>query len=120
MRTLVVDSSANLRDKLIGLISDIPGLVIVGEASTWHETIRLLQDLNPETVVLDTHVLETPEIQSIQHLRSSHPQLQIILLSPMFTPEYDYAYRKAGAQYVCDKSLGLEKVAHILTNLGEK
>jgi DNA-binding NarL/FixJ family response regulator len=120
MRTLVVDSSASLREKLIGLIAEIPGLEIVGEASTWHETIRLLQDLGPDTIILDTHVLESPEIQSIQHLKSSYPQLHVILLSMVFTPEYAYTYRKAGADYVIDKSLGFDRIPGILIALGKR
>ena len=120
MRTLVVDSSAKLREKLIGLITDIPGLDIVGEASTWHETLRLLKDLNPDTMILDSHVLETPEVESIQHLKSSYPHLHLVILSTVFTPEYEYAYRKAGADYVFDKSLGFETIATILSKLTKK
>lgn len=120
MRILVVDSSASLRNKLISLIEDIPNVDIVGEASTWDETVRFLEDLDVEIVILDVHVLDPPETQTLQRLKAANPQLKAILLAEFFTPEYEHAYRKAGADFVCDKSLGFERVATILTNLGKK
>ena len=120
MRALIVDSSASLRDKLISLLSDVPDLHIIGEASTWDETLHLFRNLQIEIAIVDIHVLKAPEIQSIQHLKSSHPQVHLISLSPVFTPEYDYAYRKAGADRVFDKSVGIEKVVEWLTDLHKK
>ncbi len=117
MRILVADKSEEIRKKFVQFIGDIPGIHIVGEASTWANMIRLISDLKPDVVALDVQVLEPPELVSIQQLKSLQPQPSVMILSNTVTPEYERAYQNAGAHYVFDKSLGFEKIVETLTAL---
>lgn len=58
MRVIVADDERPSRDELIYLLSKVPEIEIIGEASTNEEVLRQVRDLKPDVVFLD---IEMPD-----------------------------------------------------------
>ena len=58
MKIIVVDDSKLMRQRIIGLISDIPGVDISAEAASSIEAIELLEKLKPDVIILDIRMPE--------------------------------------------------------------
>ncbi len=66
MRVLIADDEPIAREILREHVESIPGLELVGEASTGPESISRILDLHPEVVLLD---LQMPELDGLSVVR---------------------------------------------------
>ena len=115
MRVFIADPSWTIRGKFIELLREIPNVQIVGEASIWGEVVAQLPELSYEVGIIDQDILKSPATQSIQHLKRIQPQARVIILSNVFTPEHEKAFKQAGADDVLDKSLDFSLLQALLT-----
>ena len=53
MKVFVADDSAVLRERVIEMLSDLPGIEIIGHAQDVSETLTAIKKLNPDVVILD-------------------------------------------------------------------
>jgi DNA-binding NarL/FixJ family response regulator len=67
MRVLIVDDVAAVREALRLLLSDEPGVEVVGEAVDGEEAVRLVESLQPDLVLMD---LEMPHMGGLPAMRA--------------------------------------------------
>lgn len=53
---LLADDATIIRDAIRGLLDSHPEVMVIGEASTFAETIRLMEKLKPNIIVMDLHM----------------------------------------------------------------
>jgi DNA-binding NarL/FixJ family response regulator len=116
---VVVDDSPLVRERLIALLSEAPGVQVVGAAANAPEAIDLIPRLNPAVVVLDISMPGGSGLQVLESLRGTpKPPMRIVLTN--FAQEH---YRKRclelGADYFFDKSTEFEEVKALLENLSK-
>ncbi|MFM7273346.1 MAG: response regulator [Gammaproteobacteria bacterium] len=78
LSVIVVDDHHLLRRGITQLISEIPGLRLIGEAGSGEEAIRLARELQPDLVLMD---LRMPGIGGLEAARRIHialPRTRII------------------------------------------
>ena len=56
IRLVIVDDHALFRAGLIGLLSDMPEFLVVGEASNGREAIDVVQRTHPDVVLMDVNM----------------------------------------------------------------
>ena len=67
MRVLIVDDVAAVREALRLLLSDEPGVDVVGEAADGEEAVRQVETLRPDLVLMD---LEMPHMNGLAAMRA--------------------------------------------------
>lgn len=81
IRIAIVDDHRLFRKGLAALLADMPGLSVVLEAGHGAELLTSLQEVPADVVMLDISMPVMDGIATLQHLRSQHPQLKVIMLS---------------------------------------
>ena len=118
---LIVDDSAVIRRRLVSMMSEIPGVQLVGEASGAVQGAELIRNEHPDVVILDIRMPNRSGIGLLEDIKNDPERPTIIILT-----NYPYsAYRKRcmelGASHFFDKSTEfteLEMVVRELVQVG--
>lgn len=110
MNIVIADQSARIRGQLKRFLEELPGIMVVGEASNLEDAMTVTQDLIPDLVVLNFPFPDRGGLSMIQEIKRMPVAPIIIVLSNDSEPEYRSACVDAGADYFFDKSLEFEKV----------
>ena len=81
IRVLIADDHAVVRSGLRSLLGADPELEVVGEAADGDETLRLAEELKPDTVLLDITMPPENGIQTAKRLRAAHPEVAVLFLT---------------------------------------
>jgi DNA-binding NarL/FixJ family response regulator len=110
IRIVVADNHAIIREGLGVMLDRHPDMEVVGIAASGRETIRLVDQHEPDVAIIDTSMPELNGIEAIQQILPHHPHLKVIVLSIHATKPYVYRALKAGAKgYLIKKdTTGLE------------
>jgi DNA-binding NarL/FixJ family response regulator len=119
MRLLIADDSEILRSRLIELLSEVEEVKVVGEVRESQETIKAVQRLEPDIVILDIRMRGDGILALEEIKKKAKPPIVI-----MFT-NYPYLqYRKkcldAGADFFFYKSTEFEALLALLKKLVRK
>lgn len=80
-RVLLVDDHQLIIDGLRGFIETNPDYVVVGEANTGTEAIRLAGVLSPHVILMDIEMPEMTGIQASEEIKRNFPEIKIIIVS---------------------------------------
>jgi DNA-binding NarL/FixJ family response regulator len=116
VKILVADHSAIARERLVALLADIEGVDIVGEAADAADARVLAEKLKPDVAIVDLRMPQWGDDVLIE-MKSSDPDLKVIMLTNDFYPEYRKKCLARGADYFFDKSTEIEKVVSVLRSL---
>ena len=114
MKILIVDDSRILRKRIIGMISDIPGVEICGEAGSSTEAIKLLNENNPEVIVLDIRMPDGSGIEVLKDIQKQQTSVTTIILTNYPLVQYREKCMELGANYFFDKSSDIDKMADVI------
>ncbi len=81
VRLVVVDDHALFRRGLIGLINDLPGLQVVGEAGNGQDALQVIQREKPDVVLLDVNMPEMDGIQTVNQIRRMNLPVRVLMLT---------------------------------------
>ena len=120
MRLFVVDDSALLRERVIGLLSELIGIEIVGEAQYALEAFHAIDELRPDVVILDIHLIGGNGIDVLQRIKELDGAPIVIILTNSSTLPYQKKCMKAGADFFLDKSSEFENVRTLVQSLSDR
>jgi len=80
-RILIADDHSLLRAGLRALLDGEEGLVVAGEAATGEETLREVEALLPELVLLDLSMPGPGGVELTRQLRTLFPQTRVLILT---------------------------------------
>lgn len=78
---LVVDDHTLFRRGLIALLSQDPGLQVIGEAGDAAQALRLAPQLQPQVILLDNHLPGVMGVDAIRGLREVSPASRVLMLT---------------------------------------
>jgi hypothetical protein len=81
VRTLAVDDHAGFREALRDLIAAMPGFVLVGQACSGEEAVRIAERLSPQLVVMDVVMAGMGGIAAARAILSRCPGVVVVLIS---------------------------------------
>jgi DNA-binding NarL/FixJ family response regulator len=96
-RLLLTDDHEAFRRHLRELLETEPGMSVTGEAGDGLTALRLVDELNPDVVLMDVKMPTLGGIDVTRRIVSSHPAMKIIALSLHGDPAYVQAMLAAGA-----------------------
>lgn len=103
-RVLFVDDHQVMRQGLISMVKNKPGIRVVGEASTGREAVEMALQLYPDVIVMDVSLPEIDGIEATRLIKKQLPDTRVIGLS-MFDDEGTAGMmRNAGAEAFISKA----------------
>ncbi len=81
IRLLIADDHAVVRSGLKTLLASADGIEVVGEADSGAETLRQVESLRPEMVLLDISMPPDSGVKTAQQLKEKHPALIVLFLT---------------------------------------
>jgi len=117
MRVFIVEDSAIVRERLITMISELPGIEIAGQAKNAREAVSSIQKLKPDVVILDIRMRGGNGIEVLKDIKKDKPAPLVIILTNYPIPQYQKKCMDAGADFFFDKSTEFQKVIEVLKNL---
>ncbi|HET7567341.1 MAG TPA: response regulator transcription factor [Gaiellaceae bacterium] len=100
VRVLIADDERSFREALRPLIEHQPELTVVAEAENGLHAIELVDELEPDAVVIDLHMPLVDGVTAVARMRKDHPNLCLIALTGDGTTELHEAVTEAGADAV--------------------
>jgi DNA-binding NarL/FixJ family response regulator len=114
----IVEDSELVRRRLAGMLGDMEGVRVVGEAETPGEALEGILRTRPDSVLLDLHLVGGSGLDVLRRARPRAPGTVFIVLTNHADAQYRRACMAAGAAYFFDKSHDIEKVRDVIAGLG--
>jgi two-component system response regulator DevR len=117
VRVMLVDDYQLVRDGLRSVIDQQPDLLVVGEAGTVEEAIRIAEACVPDIVVMDVRLGTGSGIKATREIRSRRPRTRVLILTSFADDEALYASVMAGASGFVLKQIRLDQLLEAIRNV---
>jgi DNA-binding NarL/FixJ family response regulator len=109
IRVVLADDHDILRQGLKMLLSLQQNIQVVGEARTGQQAVAMVQDLQPDVIVLDISMPDMDGLEACQQIRSRQSATQVLMLTMHDSEEYFLqALRMGAAGYLVKKAAPTE------------
>jgi len=117
IKVFIADDSSVIRERLNALLSDLPGVEVIGEAGDAEEALKGIQELNLDVVILDIRMPGGNGIRVLEKIKKSETSPVIIMLTNYPYPQYRKKCTDLGADYFFDKSTEFERIIEVFNKL---
>ena len=97
IRVLIVDDHTVVRDGLNALLSAEPGFEVVGSAADGIEAVALVQQLDPDVILLDLVMPRMDGVQATIEIKRTNPEARILVLTSFAENHQVFSAIKSGA-----------------------
>lgn len=97
INVLLVDDHAVLRDGLSNIISLEEDMEVVGQASSGAEALLMIEELQPDVVLMDINMPGMSGVEAIRRIRAKDQKVAVLVLTMFDRDEYLYESIRAGA-----------------------
>src|SRR5690625_2370850 len=97
IRVVVVDDHKIVRQGIIAYLNTVQSIEIVGEASSGHEAVELVRDLQPDVVLMDLEMENGTGVDATKEIMRFLPDCKIIILTSYYDDEKVFPAIEAGA-----------------------
>ncbi|VEP17696.1 Uncharacterized transcriptional regulatory protein YfiK [Hyella patelloides LEGE 07179] len=117
IRILLADDQQLFREGLVALLSLEEDLQIVGEANHGQEAIALVEQLQPDVILMDVRMPICNGVEATREIHNLYPWIQILVLTTFDEDEYVFQSLEAGALGYLLKSTPYQQVAIAIRNI---
>jgi DNA-binding NarL/FixJ family response regulator len=110
IRVLLADDHTVLREATAELVDHQPEMVVVGQAGTGEETVRLTRQLRPDVVVMDIAMPRGNGLQATRHIAGELPGTHVLVLTAHEDRDHVIPLLEAGAVGYLPKTVGLNEL----------
>ena len=114
MKVVIVDDSAEIRERLTAMLGEIPGVEIAGQAATVAESISAVHLLKPDVVILDLRLPDGNGLDVLRLIQREQIQTRVIVLTNYAYPQYEKRVIVAGAYAFLNKARDFIRVADLV------
>jgi len=98
IQILAVDDHTLFREGISALLSSIPDMVVVGEASSGEEAIVKAGELQPDIVLMDIQMPGVNGIEATRRILQTSPNIGVIVITMYQDDDSVFAAMRAGAR----------------------
>jgi len=120
MKVLIVDDSILLRERLTAMISELPGIEVIGQAESAENAINSIRILKPDVAILDIRMPGGSGFEVLENIKKDKSTPLMIVLTSYPYPQYRKKCLDSGADYFFDKSTEFQKVIGVLKKFIKK
>jgi two-component system OmpR family response regulator len=117
LQVMLVEDSAVLADRLIELLSPIPGITLVATADTEREAVRIALSQPIDVMILDLHLRQGTGFGVLRALADQERRPVAIVLTNYALPQYQRAAKTLGVRYFLDKAREFERIPEVLSEI---
>ena len=96
IRVLLADDHTLVRAGIRGLLAELPGVEVVGEAGDGQEALRLIDEVRPDVVLLDVGMPGLNGLEVAGRIATLDPAIRVVILSMHLSEEYVLRALRAG------------------------
>ena len=104
IKVLLADDSEIVRRGIRALPRSQPEIELVGEAADFRQTIRMMNDLNPQVIVMDLHMPDGTEATLLDVKSHLHHDSRVLPMSVANDPETKALAENLGTFPLLDKT----------------
>ena len=114
IQVILVDDHAILREGLASLLDGEEDIAVVGQAGDGGECLDLVENLQPDVVILDVNMPGVSGIDACRSIKERHPGVHVVVLSMYEDEEYVRRALAAGADgYLLKEIVSSELIAAV-------
>jgi len=114
IRVIVVDDHPLFRQGVVSSLGAEPGLMVVGEANSGEEALRLARELLPDIVLLDISMPGWNGLVTTEKISTACPACAIVILTVSEDKDKLLAAFKAGARAYVLKGVSAQELAKVV------
>jgi DNA-binding NarL/FixJ family response regulator len=103
-RVLVADDSPVIRERLLGILEDLGGVTVVGEAEDGRQALAMVEELHPDVVILDIRMANGSGIEALERIKRLEAAPVVAILTNYPYSQYRDRCVALGADFFFDKS----------------
>jgi len=121
IRAFVADDSIVLRERVLEMLKEIPGVQVLGCAEDGLHAIQCIRELKPDVVVLDIQMPCGNGLDVLKNIKHDSVGRPIVIVFTNFPyPQYRKRALEFGAEYFFDKTTEFEKLREVFGKLTEE
>ncbi len=113
-RILVVDDHPLVRQGIAQFINQEKDMSVCGEASDGYEALSIIEEMDPDLVVVDIHMKGLNGMDLVKNMKVHHPKVPVLMLSMHDESLYAERALRAGARGYLMKEEDPEKVVQAI------
>lgn len=117
IRVLLVDDHAMVRKGIRILLEQSEGVHVIGEAANGLKAIELVEQLDPDVILMDLSMPVMDGIEAIRKIIAIRPEQHIIVLAGFLDEERLFQAIKAGALGCVDKTIPPEALVQSIRDV---
>jgi DNA-binding NarL/FixJ family response regulator len=117
LKVFITDDSATVRERLVGMLAELTGITVVGQAQDATEALVAIRRTQPDVVILDVRLPGGSGVNVLRLLKKTEPAPKVIMLTSYSYPQYRCVCEAAGADFFFDKFTEFHKIPNALGGL---
>ena len=114
IRVVLADEHPVVRAGLAALLGSLPGIEVVGVASTGREAVREVVTTRPDVAVLDLQMPDLDGFAATRELSRAAPEVAVLVLTMFEDDDSVFAAMRAGARGYLVKGAEQEEIARAI------
>lgn len=120
LRIVVADDSLPIRERIVEMLQEVPGVSVVAETGDVSGTMAALRQLEPDLLILDVSMPGGSGLDVLDMIREECLLVSVLVLSNHSGPELVRHARQAGAAGVLNKSRDFRQAVDFVHELAMK
>lgn len=120
LKVYIVEDSPYVRNSLVKVIQDIPGIEVVGQSDNVRTAIEFLSSNESDVCILDYNLPDGTGIDIVRKIKPNYPLTRYIVISNIVDEPLKKAILKSGADYFFDKSNEIDDLFALLEKLAKE
>ncbi len=117
MKVFIVEDAEIVRAGLTAMLSEIPGISVIGWAADEQGAIEQINATGPDVVILDINLKPGSGIEVLRAVKQRKPAIKAMMLTNYTDEIYVNRCMDAGADYFFDKSYQFMRVGAVLRQM---
>lgn len=118
LTVMIADDHPVFRKGLRALLSSVPEIELIGEASTGHEIIELAESLQPDVILMDLQMPEGGGLNAIRQIIATSPHIRVLVVTMFEDDDSIFAAMRAGARGYVLKDMDDTDISRAILSVG--